>query len=86
MNTPAHQAILEEVMRALAPDPNGALRFEQAPEFVAERVLALPPSAQRGAVRELAAFGHFLATKKQSPDASRALMSVLERIAKESPS
>lgn len=83
--TPQSQAILQEVLQALAPDPNGgALRFATPPAFVADRVAQLPLDEKKSVVRELAAFGHFLATKKDSPDASRALMAVLEGIAKES--
>ncbi|MEQ8983578.1 MAG: hypothetical protein RL846_36885 [Deltaproteobacteria bacterium] len=48
------------------------------------RLQALPASAQKEAVQTLAAFGHFLATKKASPEASAQLMAALERFAKES--
>lgn len=84
MSQQATQTLVESVVSALTPDAKGTLRFSRAPAFVVAQLQALPASAQKEAVQTLAAFGHFLATKKASPEASAQLMAALERFAKES--
>lgn len=78
----AAETILKEVMLKLKQGPNG-MAFETAPTFLERRVESLPTvDEQRAAVASLASLGFVLKTQQDSPDASRVLMAVVDRIAK----
>lgn len=70
-------SLVAKAAAMLVGEQGPGLRFASPPTFLIDEVLAAPADAQRRALRELSAFGYFLATALHAQAASATLMGVL---------